>query len=90
MREGGWDRRCLRRPGRDDVVTRWDVVQEDGFPGVWSVQRIDQDGTVTYPRNRWRGISCIDAQVIAAELNNAHRLGGIEAIETMRRQVFDD
>lgn len=56
-------------------MTSWRVVQEDGFPGVWSVQKIDRDGTVSYPRNRWRGIACIDAQVICAELKNAYRLG---------------
>lgn len=71
-------------------MTEWKVVQEVGFPGVWSVQKVDANGEVTYPRNRWRGVSCIDAQVICKELNDAHRLGRIEAIETMRRQVFDD
>lgn len=71
-------------------MTEWRVVQEDGFPGVWSVQKVGKDGEVTYPRNRWRGVSCIEAQVIVKELNNAHRLGRIEAIETMRKQVFED
>lgn len=56
-------------------MTRWRVVQEDGFPGVWSVQRVDADGSVSYPRARWRGVSCIDAQVIAEELNHAYGEG---------------
>lgn len=52
-------------------MTEWKVVQEPGFPGVWSVAKVDANGVVTYPRNRWRGVSCIDAQVIVAELNDA-------------------
>lgn len=56
-------------------VVSWRVFQEDGFPGVWSVARIDAEGSVSYPRNRWRGISCIDAQVIVAELSSAYALG---------------
>lgn len=56
-------------------MTTWRVVQEDGFPGVWSVVKVDADGTVSYPRSRWRGVACIEAQVIAEELNRAYELG---------------
>lgn len=61
-------------------MTRWVTVQEEGFPGVWSVQRVERDGTTSYPRNRWRGIACIDAQVICAELNHATELAREEGI----------
>lgn len=56
-------------------MTSWRVVQEDGFPGVWSVARVGEDGSVSYPRERWRGVSCIDAQVIVAEMTGAYELG---------------
>lgn len=56
-------------------MTSWRVVQEDDLPGVWSVVRVDADGTVSYPRNRWRGVACIDAQVIVAELTRAYEMG---------------
>jgi hypothetical protein len=56
-------------------MTTWRVVQEDGFPGVWSVQKVDGNGETTYPRNRWRGVSCIEAQVIVAELTAAYGEG---------------
>lgn len=52
-------------------MTEWKVVTEPGFPGVWSVAKVDSNGVVTFPRNRWRGVACIDAQVIVAELNSA-------------------
>lgn len=61
-------------------MTEWKVVTEPGFPGVWSVARVDADGVVTYPRNRWRGVSCIDAQVIVAELNSAYEAGWKEGM----------
>lgn len=62
-------------------MTRWVVVrEEEGRPG-WSVQKVDQDGKVSYPRNRWCGISCIDAQVIAAELNSAYAEGMREGMQ---------
>jgi hypothetical protein len=67
-------------------VTRWVTVQEDGFPGVWSVARVERDGTTTYPRNRWRGISCIDAQVIVAELESAYEEGRAAGA----REVFEE
>lgn len=61
-------------------MTSWRVVQEDGFPGVWSVARVDADGSVSYPQERWRGVACIDAQVIVAEMNGAYERG--------RQEVF--
>lgn len=67
-------------------VTRWKVERD---PIGWSivVYRNDSRDLV---RSRWTGMSCIDTRVIAAELNIAHKLGGIEAIEALRAQVLGD
>lgn len=75
-------------PGRcgGGQVTTWEVERDDiGWSII--VYRNDSRDLV---RSRWTGMNCIDAQVIAAELNTAHRLGRIEAIEAMRAQVLGD
>lgn len=75
-------------PGRcgGGQVTRWEVERDEiGWSIV--VYRNDKRDLV---RSRWTGMACIDAQVIAAELNAAHRTGRIEAIEAMRSQVLGD
>lgn len=67
-------------------MTVW-TVEKDAVG--WSVVQY-RDDERREVRSRWTGMACIDAQVIAAELNTAHRLGRIEAIETMRAQVLGD
>lgn len=75
-------------------MTRW-VVEPDASGKAndragWTVVKADKNGTRTPVRSRWTSLSCIEAQVIAEELNTAHRLGRIEAIDAMRAQVLGD
>ena len=58
-------------------MTRW-VVVPDGRG--WTV--VGPDGERV--RERWAMVRCIDAQVIAAELQRAYEMGREEA----RREVF--
>ena len=67
-------------------MTRWEVERD---AVGWSIVVVT-NGRREEVRSRWTGMNCIDAQVIAVELNTAHRLGRIEAIEAMRAQVLGD
>lgn len=83
----------LRRPGRWRFVTRWTVeaTGDDklGFGRTYSVVKI-VDGRRELVRARWVGLSCIDAQVIAAELNSAYELGGNDTRKNIYAILSDD
>lgn len=53
-------------------MTRWDVMA-DGRG--WAVVKVSEDGSREEVRARWTNLACIDAQVIAEELNRAYVLG---------------
>lgn len=68
-------------------MTRWTVeaTGDDklGMPRTYSVVKVT-DGKREIVRARWVGLSCIDAQVIAGELERAYEEGRRDAL----REVF--
>ena len=62
-------------------MTRWEVVASRvdawGNGQTWAVVKVTHNSRESV-RTRWENLSCIDAQVIAAELNSAYELGGNE------------
>ena len=65
-------------------MTEW-TVERDAVG--WSVVAW-RDGARVEPRARLYGLSCIAAQVIAAELERAYRLGREDEREEARRAIF--
>lgn len=58
--------------GREDsdAVTRWEVELSDPHARLYAVVKV-VDGERQETRARWSRLSCIEAQVIAQELNDA-------------------
>lgn len=65
-------------------MTRWEVERSSDItsrsPRTYAVVKVGDGGERREVRERWSRLSCIDAQVIAEELNRAYDLG--------RREVF--
>ena len=65
-------------------MTEW-TVERDAVG--WSVVAW-RDGARVEPRARLYGLACITAQVLAAELDRAYRLGRDDEREEVRRAIF--
>lgn len=65
-------------------MTRYTVERDDLG---WSVVRYANNAREEL-RPRWHGMSCIDAQVIAAELERAYGQGREDMREDIRLDVF--
>lgn len=65
-------------------MTEWTVERDEVG---WSVVQY-RDGARVEPRGRFYGLPCIAAQVIAAELERAYRLGRDDEREEVRRAIF--
>lgn len=68
-------------------MVAWTV--EKGLHGGWDVARWE-DGRRVTTRARFEGMSCIGARVLAAELNDAYRLGREHAREEVYGSILSD